>query len=273
MFLNRLLLVGLVSIGISWTVLYVLDRQARAQDKAFYDQKVAPSLKQLDAFDTTVLDEWLERQSQRYAYQAARWNLVFGGVALFFIWALASGVQIERYWRRRNSPERPADPNAGSVVQALRQDGGVLDASSPGALLQRATAPQRIVVQVREETVTFHGFRFVKAFAGNRRVAELTLPFAELLGGRLLVGSRRRGLRLRTTAGIVTITDRVQPFDPLVAVLLDAAEVNRTLPARYASALAREPRISTPWWGWVLVVLALAGVGALGVVLWRLPPG
>ncbi len=81
----------------------------------------------------------------------------------------------------------------------------------------------------------------------------------------------RSSLYLRTTAGKVTIPDTVQPFQPLAAVILDAAEVNRKNPTAFAAALAREPQIKIPWFGWLILALGLALVAGLSALIWNLP--
>jgi hypothetical protein len=69
----------------------------------------------------------------------------------------------------------------------------------------------------------------------------------------------------------VAITDAVKPFPELAGLLLDAAEVNRSTPDRYSAALAREPSIKTPWYGWLIFAIALVAVAGLAVFLWNLP--
>ncbi|HEX2099479.1 MAG TPA: hypothetical protein VHF69_02380, partial [Candidatus Synoicihabitans sp.] len=63
------------------------------------------------------------------------------------------------------------------------------------------------------------------------------------------------------------ISDVMEPFGPLVRVLRDVAEVDRSRPGAYAAALAREPRIKPPWWSWILIGLAVTAFVFLGNLL------
>jgi hypothetical protein len=122
-----------------------------------------------------------------------------------------------------------------------------------------------------QRTVSFRGFRFITSFIGNKPIPELTLPFTDILAGRMWANHGQFSLVLRTTAGKVTIPDTVQPFQTLATVLLDAVEVNRKNPEAFTAALAREPQIKTPWYGWLIFAASLAAVAGLAVLLWNLP--
>jgi hypothetical protein len=269
---NRLLLLCLVSIGLSWTALYILDVSDRVHDRAFYDQKVAPQLKSGAAIAKGVpLDQWVERLKRRSDNAMTRLDLFIGGIALFMAWTVVNVIRGEIFWKKRNAPERVVDPKAGSAIAALREIGGVFIARTNTGHKLFKSAPREVLVNAITKKIVFRGFTFITGFIGNRRAELVSMHFQDILGGRIWVNDGQYSLSLRTTAGKVTVTDAVKPFHELAGLLFDVAEVNRSLPDGYAAALAREPRIRTPWYGWLIFALALAGVAGLAVFLWNLP--
>ncbi len=70
---------------------------------------------------------------------------------------------------------------------------------------------------------------------------------------------------MRTTGGRVTVKDDLHPFQTLADVLSDIVELNRTSPEAYAAALAREPKIRTPWYGWLIMVAAIGAIAYVAV--------
>ena len=218
------------------------------------------------------MEQWLERARRRNENALLRMNLFFAAVGLTMAWTIATLIRNEIFWKKRNAPTRAADANAGRAISEVRSREGQLVARTRKGGLHFLPYPDREVeVNLGKGVITFRGFRFVTSFIGNKTIRELTLPFSDILGGRIWKNHGQFSLYLRTTAGKVTIPDTVQPFQPLAAVLLDAAEVNRKNPTAFAAALAREPQIKTPWYGWLIIALALAVVGGLAIFLWNLP--
>jgi hypothetical protein len=274
MTLNRLFVICLALLGGAWLWTYVVDLRDRADDRAFYKQAVAPQVKSGKGFEPGgPMEQWLERTHRRNDNAALRMNLFFGAIGLTFVWTIAGLIRNEAFWKGRNAPARSADANAGWAVSEVQaREGERLIARTRKGGFHFLPYPDREVqVNFAKRTVTFRGFRFVTSFIGNKPVRELTLAFADILGGRIWTNHGQFSLSLRTTAGKVTIPDSVQPFQALAAVLLDAAEINRKNPTAFAASLAREPQIKTPWYGWMLVLLALAGVAGLAIFLWNLP--
>lgn len=273
MTLNRIFVLCLAAIGGSWGFAYIADLLQRADDDAFYAQNVAPHFKSGNAFAPQgPLDQWLERTRRRNDNAMLRMNLLFSLMGLTMVWTIATLIKTEAFWRKRNSPLRSADTNAGWAIREVQECHGQFIAQTSKRGLHFLPFPERAVeVNFPKRTVTFRGFRFITSFIANRPLRELTLPFADILGGRVWTNHGRSSLHLRTTAGKVTISDAVQPFQPLAAVLLDAAEVNRKDPAAFAAALAREPQIKVPWYGWLILASALAFVACLSALLWNLP--
>ncbi len=272
MTLNRIVIGCLAIIGITWVAAYIVDLHDRADDRVFYAQSIAPNVKSGTAFaHDGPMNQWFERLNRRRENALLRMDLFFGAMALFMAWTAAVLIKSVAFWKKRNDPHRSAEPDAGTAIAELRSMGGILTARSGQGWHLFRSAPREVEVNAATETVMFRGFKFITSFIGNRRTTNLTLRFGDILGGRVWVNHGHFSLSLRTTAGTVTITDAVQPFHEVASVLLDAAEVNRATPDRYLEALAREPRIKTPWYGWLIFAVGLGGVAGLAFILWNLP--
>lgn len=273
MTLNRIYFICLAAIAGSWGLVYIAELRQRADDDAFYARNVAPHFKSGKALGSQgPMEEWLARTRRRSDHTMLRMNLLFAAMGLTTVWTIAMLIRSEAFWRKRNSPTRSADPNAGRAIREVQGREGLLIAQTSKTGLHFLPFPERAVeVNFAQRTATFRGFRFITSFVGNKPLRELTLPFAEILGGRIWVHHGRSSLHLRTTAGKVTIPETVQPFQPLAAVLLDAAEMNRKDPTAFAATLAREPQIKLPWYGWLILALALALIAGLAALLWNLP--
>ncbi|HVU34818.1 MAG TPA: hypothetical protein VHE61_15400 [Opitutaceae bacterium] len=272
--INRIVFVCFIILGALWIGAYVVDLKNRHDDVAFYRTQVEPSLRPGSyAANVKAIDEWLNRTNRHDDNEVFRLQIMMVGAGLLFGWTILSAVRTQQFWKRRNAANRPADTEAGTAIRDVRQLGSHLVASATKRGLHFLPFHEREVeVDFPQRVVVFRGFVFLTRFAGNSRPPACTLPFTEILGGRVWTSRDGTSLSLRTTAGRVTITDDVQPFQPLVAVLLDIAELNRKDPAAYAAALAREPKITTPWYGWLIFALALTGVALLAWFLWHLQP-
>lgn len=266
---NRLVLICLGVIALSWIGLYVVDLRARADDQEFYARKMAPVLQSPEAFDRAAMEELQVRLAHRSDNGWARLYLLEGGMALFMVWVVAGLIRGELFWKRRNAADRLADANAGAVISDLRRLRAPFVARSGQRWRLIKSGPQEVEVDAVKETVVFRGFTFIRSFTGNRPTPQMELRFEDILGGRIWVSHGKSSLNLRTTAGAVTIMDDVSPFQELVALLLDAAEANRIRPERYAQALAREPRVKTPWYGWLIFAAALVAVAGVAVAVWK----
>lgn len=274
MTLNRLFVICLATLGGFWVWAYVVDRRDRADDQVFYARTVVPQLESGKSFAPGVpMEQWLERTRRRNENAMFRTNLFFAAIGLTLVWTIAVQIRSEVFWKKRNARTRAADANAGWAISEVqgREGRQLVARTRKGRLRFLPYSEREVEVNFAKATATFRGFQFVTSFIGNKPIREITLQFADILGGRIWTNHGRFSLYLRTTAGKVTIPDTVQPFQPLAAVLLDAAEVNRKNPTAFAAALAREPRIRTPWYGWLIFTLALAVVAGLAIFLWNLP--
>ncbi len=119
--------------------------------------------------------------------------------------------------------------------------------------------------------IVFRHFAFLVHFNRNPVLAECTLHASDILGVEPLADNQGRAVAVRTTRGRVALYDRLENYDQIVALLADFAESNRLDPVAFRAAIAREPKLKTPWWGWLLLVgLSVGVVGGLWWLLMRL---
>jgi hypothetical protein len=173
--------------------------------------------------------------------------------------ALAVMVDQQLRRRRREAPDRPADADAGKLVGELVQLNREFIAKSPDG----AGAPF-VQIDGRRAIVAFHNLAFVSAFVGNPILPMVELPFPEILSAIQDYSKGHSFLTVRTTRGKVVLHDSLHPFQTLADVLSDIVELNRTSPEAYAAALAREPKIHTPWYGWLIFATAVGSILYLG---------
>ncbi|MBI5382723.1 MAG: hypothetical protein HZA31_12565 [Opitutae bacterium] len=265
----------------TWGWLTVLLHLQQKDDAVFYDKVVAPYLmdnkRQSDVFDQALRDrkqgahtplqmvkfpsvdplaELLRRREKCSNYDNRRQQAGLGISGALLYWTFAIQIQFAIRRRRFEAPERPAAPDAGKLIGKFIEAERILVAKDN-------SAPDASEVQVdgRRAVVVFRNFVFVAAFVGNPKRQQMEIPFTDILVASPFSSRGNASLILRTTQGRVTIRDNIRPFQTLVDVLTDIAEMNRAAPETYRAALAREPVIRTPWYGWLIIAIALAIVG------------
>jgi hypothetical protein len=179
---------------------------------------------------------------------------LIGTISVWSVLAMIQGMVARRKWE---APNREAVPGVGRFIEELISSKEVFVAKADGGV----EAP-KVEVDGRRLMVVFRNFAFITAFVGNPVRDQVEVPFADLIVTLIYYAKGKAYLALRTAKGKVTIGAGVQPFDKLRLLLLDAAELNRTFPDRHQDALAREPKVQTPWYGWVIIVEASASAGA-----------
>lgn len=237
-----------------------MDRFKNETDRTIEDLKAGRLLKPLPVPNALSLSGLMERRRVLDHYWDIREGAMIGLFATVFCWLVAAQIQLGLRRRARARVERPAEPTAGHLVGELVQQGRTFLARSKpdGTGIE-------IEVDGRRAVVFFRNLTFVAAFSGNKRRPIVELPFSELLALTTGYNKGTAYLNLRTTAGRVFWTDKVRPFDTLAALLDDIIELNRTDPAAYQAARAREPVIRTPWYGWAML---MAGVVAVAALAW-----
>jgi hypothetical protein len=285
--INRVFVLILIAFAGVWIWADVRAQQERTAAKAFYEQQVAPQfeaskreseafnqamrerqagkqvpLPQMTMVNTAPMDEWMEHMKRWSHYIFIRMNAQFGFMGAIFVWGIAAQIQAAIRRRRQEAPERPAVPDAGKLIGGLVTSGSVFVAKAG----DRATSP-KVEVDGARAVVIFYHLTFVTAFVGNTRRDRTEVPFTDIIAGACYSNRDGAWLNLRTTQGKVMITGNIHPFQELVNLLLDAAELNRTAPDQYHAALAREPHVRTPWYGWLIIAAAVASV--VGAFWWN----
>ena len=138
------------------------------------------------------------------------------------------------------------------------------------AVRERSLAHRRsIEIDTDRGSVTFRHFRFVSRFLPEKPRDCVHLYFSEILNARRVqVQKGVYGIEVRTTKGKVRISEEMDHYDRLVSSLAAVIEANMRDQESYTRTLALEPRIQTPWYGWLLLVLgvcAIAGISYLAL--------
>lgn len=291
---HRVFLLLLAGAAVAWLCFFTLGQLERWEMEtvqARYDRAVHEARQR----DVAALQDYLTRQkrgertsvpqpsfsrvmpekdlmvliARRARLQSFQWyaGAACGGIAL--AWIVTMLMQNEHFHRRRAAPGRPADPGAGEFLAQLRRSGTVLIARAEKRRSLFLPHPGREVhIDARRGTVTFVRCKFVTGFTSSRRDERLELPLADILGARMVHHRDGATLALRTTSGTVNIGDHLQSFQPVAEALFDAIEVNRASPESYRAALAREPVVRTPWYGWFILVGSIAAI--VGGLIWAI---
>ncbi len=133
-------------------------------------------------------------------------------------------------------------------------------------LMRTGGGRQSIEIDPASGRIMFRQFTFLRHFMRNPTQTEQVLHATDILHLEPRADNHGRAVTVRTTQGQVVIFDRLQNFEQVVALLADFAEANRLDPAAYRAALAREPQLKTPWWGWLLLIGL--SVGIVAVISW-----
>jgi hypothetical protein len=126
---------------------------------------------------------------------------------------------------------------------------------------QRRAKSCSLTIDPARERITFRNFVFVSRFLPEKPRAQEEISFSEVLGSRVDHG--RGGIQfltLRTTRGKVTIPSRIEHFEAIEGIVDDIVASNESNAELYARQLAAEPKVQTPWYGWLLLVLPIAGI-------------
>lgn len=213
--------------------------------------------------DLAIMRGWSELQKPISSAISGENAAGLGTLGTLLAWVVAA--RSRRAWRDRcrADPYRPADPGAGREIARLTATREPFTASHRRDLINPPTLDHDIEIDATRQRIVFHGFSFTASFLHNPRRERIDLPFADILGTRMVLRGRHWAtefLEVRTTQGFIELLPGdYTSYDTLSALLADIVEVNRKSPARYREALAREPFKHTPWYGWLIIALALAG--------------
>lgn len=276
--LRRILLLAALCCAVTWCVAVGLLWRKKAQDAAFYRERVAPALQEnrqrLESWEKAAAEgrsatppsvssaEWLEainesirRAQAREPYQTATFVGLIGLQVFALAWVLCGVIQQHRARNRWEAPDRPAHPEAGICIAELPQDGFVATDGTGG----------RVEINPVGRFVTLENCCRVTPISDWHRVSLVTLRFDEILVVALIAKRGGDAILLRTTQGRFLLHPKLKPFDVVANTLIDIAALNRTNPEQYKAARAKEPELRTPWYGWLLLASAIA---AVAVVVW-----
>jgi hypothetical protein len=136
-----------------------------------------------------------------------------------------------------------------------------------GAERARLKSSSLEIDAVREQ-LTFRRFRFIASFLPERPREEEVVRFEQVLGvKRVEVQKGIWGLAVRTEKGTVTISEEMEHFDVIASTLTELAASNASRKYEYRKKLEAEPRIRTAWYGWLILLGAVAIVMVVG---WKL---
>lgn len=281
--LNRVVLVVLAVCAGIWIWAKTLERREAAANRAFHAQRVTPfldgvrrqnssisealndrrrgiatPLPPFEPHSPDVLGEWLTRMEKQHRYSNIRTSAELASVVALLVWFIGLQVRVQIRRHQWESGSRSPMPGAGSLIASLMNERKQFTAGRGNG-----SAEPEVLIDGESAVVVFRQLTFITGFVGNRVSPVTTVPFADLLTGYVYRGRGGPLLHLRTTKGKVTIDSGIQPFEALVHLLLDIAELNRMSHGSYLAARAREPFIRTPWYGWLIFVVMIAGIALL----------
>jgi hypothetical protein len=191
------------------------------------------------------------RGAEEYRYATIASNAQMGFTGSIFLILIVGGVAAARRQKANEAVDREPAPDAGKVIDELVPPGTVFVAKT-------GLGP-RVEIDRTKAEVVFHHLAFIATFASNPESLRTVLPFAGILSVEEGSNDGRSHFTVRTTLGKVVLKDDMQPFEALGEILTDIGELNRMSPEAYAAAVAKEPVVRTPWYGWLILAAALGG--------------
>jgi hypothetical protein len=256
---HRSFLLTVAVLGCLWLCEYAWVQKETAEDNAYYEKEVAPSVEaakrnpyQLPNFKAS--DRWMEKLAVRNYDMRTRDDALLLLMGIGGVWLVVVALQAFAARLNWESPDRKAVPGAGTLLAEFTRDEGVVIARRGGA-----NEPE-VEFDGKRRVVVFRNLAFTVAFIGNPVRQMVEVPFSDLIVGTMIAGKGTISLMLRTAQGTVTFDNRMSGFSKVVALINDACEQNRQNSEQFRDALAREPKIQTPWYGWAILVVAAVSV-------------
>ncbi len=131
-------------------------------------------------------------------------------------------------------------------------------------LYRRSVKRYELVIDPEKQMIEFHHFTFASQFFPERPRDEESIGFHEILGIRPVPSAIASGdnYEVATTKGRVTIPSCMENLPLVVKTLSLLVEDNMSDRETSKTGLLKEPRITTPWYGWLLLL------AALGLISW-----
>ncbi|MBI3884456.1 MAG: hypothetical protein HY302_01815 [Opitutae bacterium] len=124
---------------------------------------------------------------------------------------------------------------------------------------------QRLTFDPKRRIVLFENFKFVASFLPEKPRAAEEVAFDQILGADFSpAGKNEATLSIRTTKGTVSFTEQMEHFEKIHAVIESLVILNKADRDTYQEKLNVEPEIKTAWYGWLILLGALATVCLLG---------
>jgi hypothetical protein len=135
--------------------------------------------------------------------------------------------------------------------------------------LVQEDAGRVLTVEPGRKTVVFEKFTFATTFFPNKPSRWEEIPFEGILDCTYYPGHKGgpATLRVRTLRGPTDIKEDIGGFETIRALLESLAILNLADPEKHQANLRKEPKVTVPWYGWLIFGGALLG---LGILAWRL---
>lgn len=135
-------------------------------------------------------------------------------------------------------------------------------------LLSFSSEKQRLTQSVAfdpvRRVIRFENFQFISTFLPEKpRILEV-IEFVNVLGSDFYPSGRGPAmLHIRTTKGSVDLTDQMENFEQVRAIIESVILLNKANREVYQEKLNAEPEIRTAWYGWLILLGAFAAVAFL----------
>lgn len=116
--------------------------------------------------------------------------------------------------------------------------------------------------------IIFHHFRFVATFLPEKPRETEEVLFDQILDVRFRHGEKGgpNRLEIKTTKGGLAVTDEMENFESIGNILGDIVAANKSNVTEYQKALQAGPKIKTAWYGWLILLGAIAIVA---LIVWK----
>ena len=122
----------------------------------------------------------------------------------------------------------------------------------------------KLEVFPESESFVFHHFRFTSQFLPEPPREKENLTFSDILGCRFYSTQGGDSLHVRTTKGKVVITEEMSDFQNLAQIFSELANANKLNETEFTEKSQEEPKIQTPWYGWLILAAAVACAAVAG---------
>lgn len=136
--------------------------------------------------------------------------------------------------------------------------------ASERARLKRSS----LTIDPSRGVIIFHHFRFVATFLPEKPRETEKVLFDQILDVRFRHGEKGgpNRLEIKTTKGALVVSDEMEDFELIGSILGEIVTANKSNVAEYQKALQARPKIKTAWYGWLILLGAIAIVA---FIVWK----